>query len=312
MMLSRVAERIYWAARYMERAENTARMARVYGTLLLDLPPASGVGWSHLLEMTGGSGDRPAASRAKTDRAKLRYLLADDVNPGSVLASIRYARENFRTSRDLVPREAWRAVNALYIYGRENLRRAVFERRRDEVLGTVMAQCQQIRGLLADSMNHGEAYQFLRIGRSLERADMTTRIIDVAAAFLMTGRKELEPYQNSLWITVLKSLSAYQMYRQQVRRRVVDRDVIEFLIQDVQFPRAIGYCLMEMDHSLRSLPRFETPLRGVLRMQRIIGEIDAQGVNPADLHKFIDATQLDLAQIHEQICLTWFLPEEAA
>ncbi len=311
-MLSRVAERIYWSARYIERAENTARLTRVYGNLLLDLPNEAGVSWSRLVEITGDDEAFADSGRQATDRGVLHFLLADPGNSGSVLSSLAALRENFRTSRDLVPREAWRTVNELYLYGRDNLRRAVFQRRREEILSTVMEHCQQVRGMLADSMNHGDAYQFLRIGRGLERTDMTTRIIDVAAASLMTGRKDLDPYRNSLWIAVLKSLSAYQMYRQQVRRSIVDRDVISFLMFDTRFPRAIGYCLAELDNSLRSLPRYEAPLRGVLRMQRIVGDLDIAAIDLAELRAFIDTTQLDLAKIHEQISLTWFLPEVAS
>ncbi len=310
-MLSRVAERIYWAARYLERAENTARLTRVYGALLLDLPDEAGVGWPLLIDITDGGGAQPGPA-ASSDRALLKHLLADPANPGSVLSSLTMARENFRTSRDLAPTEAWREVNALYLFGKTNLQRAVTERRRHEVLEGVIRHCQQIRGMLADAMTHGDAYQFLRIGRSLERADMTTRVIDVAATSLMSAGRDLGAYENALWITVLKSLSAYQMYRQQVRRRVVDRDVIAFLLLDQRFPRAIGYCLAELDHSLRSLPRYEAALRGVLRLQRIIGEIDPRIVDPTELHGFLDETQLDLARIHEQIALTWFLPDEAA
>jgi uncharacterized alpha-E superfamily protein len=308
-MLSRVAERIYWAARYLERAENTARLTRVYGSLLLDLPDAAGVDWSRLVEITGDELAFGATGKKPTDRAVLRFLLADAENPGSVLSSLAAARENFRTSRDLVPREAWRTVNELYLYAGKHLRQAVFQRHRHEVLETVMRSCQQIRGLLADSMNHGDAYQFLRIGRSLERADMTTRIIDVAAATLLNRREDLDPYRNSLWIAVLRSVSAYQMYRQQVRRRIVDRDVITFLMTDGQFPRAVGYCLAELDNSLRSLPRYESPLRGVLRLQRIVADLDLGMMDLKDLREFIDGMQLDLSHVHDRIAETWFLPD---
>lgn len=310
-MLSRVAERIYWAARYLERAENTARLTRVYGALLLDLPDEAGVGWPLLIDITDG-GEAQSGHKANSDRGLLKHLLADPANPGSVLSSLTMARENFRTSRDLAPTEAWREVNALYLFGKTNLHRAVTKRRRHEVLEGVIRHCQQVRGMLADAMTHGDAYQFLRLGRSIERADMTTRVIDVAATSLMSAGRDLGPFENSLWIAVLKSLSAYQMYRQQVRRRVVDRDVIAFLLLDQRFPRAAGYCLAELDTSLRSLPRYDAALRGVLRLQRIIGEIDPRIVDPAELHGFLDETQLDLARIHEQIALTWFLPDEAA
>ena len=104
-MLSRVAERIYWAARYLERAENTARLTRVYGALLLDLPDEAGVGWPLLIDITGGEQVR-LTRKGNSDRALLKHLLADPDDPGSVLSSLRMARENFRTSRDLAPTEA--------------------------------------------------------------------------------------------------------------------------------------------------------------------------------------------------------------
>ncbi len=311
-MLSRVAERIYWAARYLERAENTARLTKVYGTLLLDLPAAAGVGWERLVDITGDTSAFEALGKKATDRSVLRFLLADPENPGSVLSSLVAARENFRTSRDLVPREAWKTVNELYLYAGDHLRQAVFQRHRHEVLETVMERCQQIRGLLADSMNHGDAYQFLRIGRGIERADMTTRIIDVAAATLLNRRTDLDPYRNSLWIAVLKSVSAYQMYRQQVRRSVVDREVITFLMTDPHFPRAVGYCLAELNNSLRALPRYETALRGVLRLQRITGDLDVGPMDLEDLREFIDTLQLELSYVNNRIAETWFLPEVTA
>ncbi len=95
-------------------------------------------------------------------------------------------------------------------------------------------------------MSHGPAYQFVRLGRSLERADMTSRMIDVAASIMMTGREELEHYGNTIWRAVLRALSAYQMYRQYVRRRVTGEDVVGFLLLDRDFPR-VGDALRRAD-----------------------------------------------------------------
>ena len=210
-MLSRVAERLYWGARYLERAENTSRLVRVYDSLMLDLPSEAGVGWPLLLDITGGRELFGTLHPKATDRATLRFLLAEPENPSSVLSSLAQARENFRTTRDLAPSEAWRSVNELYLGARRRLPRAVSQRGRNDALRAIVGGVQQLRGLMADTMSHGEAYQFIRLGRNIERADMGTRIIDSAATMLLAGREELQRFDNPLWMGVRKSLSVYQM-----------------------------------------------------------------------------------------------------
>ena len=229
-LLSRVAERIYWTARYLERAETTSRLARVYGNLLLDLPREAGLSWDVLVQITGG-GDRyrelhPSPS---VDTAE-RFFVADRDNPSSVRSSLAFARESVRTTRDIVPSEAWRSINELCLWVTQELDAETSHRRRYGIHSRVVERCQQISGLLADTMSHDAAYQFFRLGRGIERADMTTRIIDVAAAMLL-GRENLARFDNTLWMAVLQSLSAYQMYRQKVRRRIYGPDVIAYLLE---------------------------------------------------------------------------------
>ncbi len=129
------------------------------------------------------------------------------------------------------PTEAWRSINELYLYAQERLPRASKARQRDAILSTLVERVQMIAGLLAGTMSHGPAYQYMRLGRNLERADMTTRVIDVAAAVLLSDRPELSRFDNTLWMAVLRCLSGYQAYRQYVRRRVNRNDVIRFLLR---------------------------------------------------------------------------------
>jgi len=311
-MLSRVAERMYWGARYLERAENTARLVRVYDAALLDLPDEAGVGWPLLVDICGVRETFNARYPKGSDRETLKFLISDPESPSSIVASLGQARENFRTTRDMCPTEAWRSVNELYLFGREALPKVASPARRHEVLSGVVQRGQQLTGLLSGTMSHGDAYNFIRLGRNLERADMTTRIIDIAAATLLGARASENGLDNTLWMAVLKSLSGYQMYRQYVRRRIRDEDVIRFLLHDPLFPRAVAYCLSELETSMLKLPNHEAPLRAVLRLRRLVETQLPQGVEEAALRQLMDDLQVELAAVHGQLAAAWFLPDQAA
>lgn len=310
-MLSRVAERMYWAARYLERAENTARLVRVYDAALLDLPEQAGVGWPLLVDICGARETFTRHYPKGGDRETLKFLISDPDSPSSIVASLSQARENFRTTRDLCPTEAWRSVNELYLFGRKNLPKIASPRRRHEVLSGIVQHAQQLTGLLSGTMSHGDAYSFICLGRNLERADMTTRIIDVAAASLLRSAVSEARLENTLWMAVLKSLSGYQMYRQYVRRRIRAEDVINFLVGDPLFPRAVTHCLIELEAAMHALPQHEGPLRAVLRLQRLVDAQQPEAVEEAALRSLMDQLQLELAGIHGQVSAAWFLPEQA-
>jgi uncharacterized alpha-E superfamily protein len=309
-MLSRVAERMYWGARYLERAENIARLVRVYDAALLDLPDEAGVGWPLLVDICGAREAFQARYPVGNNRETLRFLISDADSPSSIMASLAQARENFRTTRDLCPTEAWRSVNELYLYGRKALPR-MSSRQRHEVLSGIVQRVQQLTGLLSGTMSHGDAYSFIRLGRNLERADMTTRIIDTAAATLLRSGTAEARLGNTLWMAVLKSLSGYQMYRQYVRRRIRDEDVIRFLLNDALFPRAVAHCLLELESGMARLPNHEGPLRAALRLQRLVDAQHPEAVEETALRKLMDTLQLELALVHAQIADAWFLPERA-
>ena len=310
-MLSRVAERVYWGARYLERAENTARLINVYSHLLLDVPSNTDLDWYQIVDITGAADDfKRCKVRRRDERSIVGFLLTRENHSGSILATLGAARENFRTIRDIVPTEGWRCVNELYLYARRDLKRAVSQRRRNKVLGSIISQCQQITGLLAGTMSHGDAYQFLRIGRNLERGDMSSRIIDVAAATFLNGTDTAAQVENALWMNVLRSLSAYQMYRQYVRRRITPEDVLEFLLTDMDFPRTVLHCLHEVEASIKPLPNHDKPLQHACRSIGAVKQARVTSLVGPSLHEFIDHLQLDFARIHDQISAAWFSPKD--
>lgn len=306
-MLSRVAENIYWMARYIERAENTARLVNVNGNLLLDLPRHVRLGWEPLLDISG-SRERFAEHYHEPDeRSVVRFMVTNQNNPGSILSSLNQARENARTIRDIIPREAWEQINELYLHARGQANRVLSRSGRFEYLRHIILGAQTITGLLAGTMNHDEGYDFLRMGRNLERADMTTRIVDVRSATLLSETHEdLTPFENIQWVGVLKSLTGYQMYRRTTRIRVRRPDVLRFLFQEAVFPRSVAHATGEVESCLSHLPLNEKPLKAIRSLRRKVLRTKPDGLRQEHLHEFIDELQAGLARVHNSIAASYF------
>jgi len=324
-MLSRVAQNIYWMTRYVERAEDTARLINVNTNLLLDLPRTTTFGWLPLIFIVGAESlfFEKDPYRLADETNVVKFLIGDPDHPGSIISSLAAARENLRTTRDTVPQEAWEQINGLYIYARDHL---PSRRGRYEFLRRVIHGAQQIGGLLAGTMSRTAAYDFVRLGHYLERADMTTRILDVRSANLLSHarqtqtqtqtpvqtqtlaptQEEQDPFESIQWMSVLKSLSAYQMYRQQVRVRVNGPDVLKFLLQDEYFPRAVAFCLRQLEICLRKLPRHEAALAALAALRQTLNAAAVPELAHEGLHDFIDGVQLGLGELHGQIAAAYF------
>jgi uncharacterized alpha-E superfamily protein len=307
-MLSRVAERLYWMARYLERAENTARLARVYSYLMLDLPNGVGLSWQQLIDITGNQELYRKRHRTAGERNVMRFILSEPENPGSLITALSTARENVRTTRDLVPSEGWEHVNELYLFAKKKLAKNTLPKSLYEFLTEIIMRCQQISGLLAGTMSHGDAYQFVRIGSNLERFDMTSRIIDVGSATLLARGAELERLEGRLWTYLLRALSAHQMYRQYVRRQIRPEIVLGFLLHDVRFPRAMAHTLVEIQSCLTLLPNHEETLKSISELSQQVLASDVGKIYPQGLHAFLDQLQLELGGLHDEIVKTWFAP----
>jgi uncharacterized alpha-E superfamily protein len=305
-MLSRVAERVYWLGRFLERAENTARLLLVRHNAVLDLPREVQPGWGLLLQVLGAEQTFAKVAGAATEKNVISFVFGERENPSSIISSLTYARENMRTTREILPSETWERVNSLYLSVARRSHKDLPRGVRHAVLNNIVQSCQQITGMLAGSMNQDAAYQFVRIGRNLERADMSTRIIDAASAGLMGNIDETSPFRNVLWISVLQSLSAYQMYRLDVRRRVNREDVLVFLFQSTVFPRAVAHTLAQIENSMKMLPDHKSALAVAANLRRRLKETDCGALAGPALHDFIDELQLQLVDVHNAIAVRWF------
>ncbi len=309
-MLSRVAERIYWLARYLERAEDTSRLILVRHNAILDLPRSVQPDWELLLDVLGARESFDARPGAANEKNIMSYVFSERDNASSIISSLANARENMRTSREVLPSETWERVNSLYLSVARRANKGLPRASRHGVLNGIVQSTQQISGMLSGTMNRDETYQFLRMGRNLERADMTTRIIDVASMELGNPEEDASPYQNVMWVSMLQSLSAYQMYRLSMRNNVRPPDVLQFLLRSDQFPRALSRCLLELEAAIRPLPRGKEALKTVQSVHRKVKRTNCAELEGAALEKFLDAVQVRLQGVHEVIEQTWFTPEQ--
>ncbi len=312
-MLSRVAENVYWLARYLERAENMARLVNVNANLLLDLPPEYRPGWLALIDITGSRDRFVAREKRAEERDVVHFLVADLDNPGSILSSISSARENARTLRDVLPTEVCEHMNELFMEIKEQLPASLSKRTRLPFLQRIIRGMQTLTGELEGAMSRNDAFTLLMLGRNLERADMTSRIIDVRSAQLLRADAPgFQPFETIQWLNLLKSLSGYQMYRLSQRTRVSRSAVLDFVLRDLQFPRACLFCLKEVEHFLRALPRSAGVLGSLEGARSFLDNATLATLDQPGLHELIDRLQVYIIVVHEAIAQTYFPPRAGA
>ena len=314
-MLSRVAERMYWTGRYMERAENTARMVNAVTEMILGAPREATALWGVMVEVMGLRAGYAERYGQAEERHVVRFMLPDEHNPSSILRSVQNARENARTTREVIPTEAWELINDTYWQVREQAGKAVARNHRSEFLRDVVERCQLLNGLLSGTMSHDAAYHFARLGRNIERADMTTRVIDLGIAGQeasdtqqqqQSGGAMTTPLTNIRWMSVLLCMSAYEMYHQHVQTRVKSVEVVKYLVLDTDFPRSVMHCLNEVESCLLQFPRHEETLETVQKMRDVIRHRDLARLMKNGLRKHIDTLQRWLAQVHSDVSANWF------
>jgi len=266
------------------------------------------IGWHSLVQITGGEREFGQRYSDSSERNIIKFLLADRQYAGSLLNSLSYARENARTIRGILPREAWEKLNEMYLSTSEELPTALSRRNRYEFLADVIGSVQQLTGLLAGTMTHNLGYHFVRIGRNLERADMTTRILDTMTVdtFLDDPDQQITAYDYVLWMNVLKSLSAYQSYRHEVQTTVSRKRVLGFVLRSKDFPRAICHSLGEIQNSSQNLPRNQKVIRSLNKLVNMVESTEVSALNSKQLHQFMDSLQLNIANIHHLFSETYF------
>lgn len=316
-MLSRVAESIYWISRYVERAENIARCVSVNLNLSLDLPGVAGDQWMPLV-VTMGDSDTFNEHYSTPSRVNvIDFLTFDRSNPNSILSCLIAARENARSVRESISSEMWQHLNSFYLRVRDARREDAF-RDPHSYFDSITAAGQQFVGVTDVTMTHGEGWHFGQLGRMIERADKTSRILDVKYFILLPHISDVgTTYDIVQWLALLRSASGLEMYRQAVGK-IEPSGVVEFLILDKHFPRAVLHCLTRADKSLHEITGTSVggfccepeQLLGLLRSKLAFST--SEKIIEGGLHEFVDDLQKRLNEIGIAISEKFFLPTIAA
>ena len=313
VMLSRLADSLYWMSRYVERAENVARFIDVNTWLSLDLPPGYQEQWGPLISTTGDDKLFAKHYDEPSKRNVIQFLAFDNRNPNSIFSTVAAARENARLARQYITLETWEQINRFYFAIQNGARSAArgFEPGQD-FFTDMMNASHLFLGTLHATMSHNEGWHFCRLGRLIERADKTSRILDTKYYLLLPSLDAVgTPYDDLMWAAVLRSTSAFEMYRKRFQQISPDR-IVEFLVLDREFPRAIHFCLLSAEASLHAISgtpigSFGNPAEKHLgRVCAELNYIQVREVISRGLHEFLDDIQVRLNLIGDAIHNAFF------
>ncbi|MGB6014895.1 MAG: alpha-E domain-containing protein [Nodosilinea sp.] len=313
-MLSRVADSIYWLNRYVERAENVARFVDVNLNLLLDAPPGMEQQWEPLVRTTGDQAMFQARYGEATAENILRFLTFDREYPNSIISCLKSARENARSVREIISSEMWEQVNSFYLMVNEAADVGLLSELHRFFPEVKMAS-HLFAGVMEATMAHTEGWHFGQLGRLLERADKTARILDVKYYILLPSVTDVgSPLDDLQWIALLKSASAYEMYRK-CQYRITPKGVTGFLILNREFPRSIQFCLLEAERSLHCISG--TPAgtwrtnsdRALGRLRSELDYLTIEEITQQGLHEFLENLQTRINPVSEKIFSDFFALE---
>lgn len=324
-MLSRTAENLYWLGRYLERAENIARMVDVEYHAEIEAGPVTGDSgniWEALITATGGAEAYAELSKSMAGEGGIDpgdFMVLSVENPNSVRSVVTSARNLARSLREFVSREVWAEINALYL---------VLSRRRQMEQAEVFDICNSIKrnietvfGLYDNTVLFEEGREWFRTGIYLERADMTSRVIDAKYHILLPSLDEVGgPLDRFQWAAVLRSASAWEAFRKTVRGTPTGPRVADFLVHNTRFPRSLAFCVMAMlrhyqNATVTSPAAMRTPgERAMTLLQIDLAGREIDEIISTGLHEFLDEFQQRLMEISQSLHDNIFrvLPERVA
>ncbi len=311
-MLSRVAESIYWMARYVERAENTARFVEVTLNLALDQPMGVDQPWLPLINAAGDDKEFSKRYQVADAESVTHFMAFDREYANSLITTLRNARENARSVRETLSSEAFEQINALYHYVNTAAQSDRSSFSPPEFFDSIRQHCHLLTGILDATMSHDTAWHFANLGRLLERADKTSRILDVKYFTLLPTVDSVGTAHDDLqWSSLLFSISGFEAYRRS--HHMIQGDaVVDFFLLHEQFPRSVLFCLQNVESSLRAIAGDSTDVRHAQVIDQVVAikqrflATDAGTILAAGLHEFVDRLQCDLNRVGETIDEVYF------
>lgn len=312
-MLSRVAEAAFWMSRYIERAENVARFISVNQNLTLGRAAGLRTQWSPLVRASGDEKLFGKHYDAPTEAAVLEFLLFDQRNFNSVRSCLAAARENARTIRETITVSMWEAINRFFLRVEEaTSSRASLIRQPQPFLEDVIELSHLFIGTTASTMSHNEAYNFIQLGRLIERFDKTSRILDMKYFTLLPKVQDVGTSIDIVqWNALLASTSALFMYRKE-NGTISPNRVTEFLVLNRDFPRSMHYCVIGANRSLHKITGCPLDAYSV-PSERMLGRLDSDlqylavdDIVNEGMHEFVDRQQRTLNTFGEQLHADFF------
>lgn len=315
-MLSRVADSCYWLSRYIERAETSARLLDVNMQLLLDFENQEpGVSTKHWQPILATLEDQELFQKLYgeiTADTVMEFVTFERKNPNSIRSCLMLARENARTVREQISSEMWEQLNRLYLGLCGNSARVDFRNSPYDFFQSVAAGSHLFQGITDATMTHGEGWFFLQAGKHLERADSTSRVLDVKYHILLPrGERVGGTVDLTQWMAVLRSCSAMEAYLKINVGQIAAARVAEFLILHPSFPRSIRFCVDNLDRSLHHISGAGEPafvneaerLSGMLRSRLDYATVES--IFSFGLHQYLDDIQKQLTDICDALGKTY-------
>lgn len=322
-MLSRVADSCFWLSRYIERAETIARVLDVNMQLMLDFEDQSSLSqanqhWQPILATLEDQELFGKLYSSITPEAVMDFVTFEKKNPNAILSCIGNARENARTVREQISSEMWEQLNRTYLYLREGQARADFNESPIDFYRRLVDIFHAFQGTTDATMTHGDGWDFLQLGKYLERADSTSRVLDIKYHILLPSGEQVGGHVDiTQWMAVLRSCSAMEAYLKANVGKVTGWQVAEFLVLHDEFPRSIRFCADHLDAALRRISNCDSG-HFSNEAERLSGQLKStldyatiQTVFDSGLHQFMDKTQATLIEIAAAITKTYCQWQEA-
>ena len=305
-MLGKTANGLYWMYRYMERAENTARLIETGQRIALTRLNQTDDEWASVLQAGDCLAGYNQAHDAITRDQAVDWMLRDKDNPSSVLSSVNAARQNARLVRTAITGEVWEATNSAFMALKGNLSRKVSERDLPGILRLIRHHAALVRGVTHGTMLRNEIYDFCRLGTFLERADNTARILDVKYYVLLPSARAVgTSLDNVQWESILRSVSARGGFRMEFGAGGGPREIADFLILDKRMPRSLAFCVSKVCDNLGYLSEQDgaavASMEKVGALEKGLLSKNIDDIFDFGLHEFLQSTLEEISAISRQI-----------
>jgi len=305
-MLGKTANGLFWMSRYLERAENIARLVETGQRIALTRLGSGEEEWTSVLQSAGALDGFSEAYETPSPEAAIDWMLRGPDNPSSIMCCISAARQNARLVRTAITGEVWEAVNATYMIATKLLARKVSERDLPATLAAIRQNTALVRGMVHGTMLRNDIYDFLRLGTFLERADNTARILDVKYYVLLPSVSAVgSSIDNVQWESILRSVSAGGGFRMEYGAEGGPKEIAHFLIFDKRMPRSLAFCVSKIKDNLRYLNAGQAkPSEALKQVMELENAYLSHGIDEVfdfGLHEFIEKMLELLANIATQI-----------